>query len=114
MGIATAVAEWRQWQKTDVLPNGRDQEESCNFRAALQYNVNALHWNAAMIIELQSRLIEGLSYDDETHSLTLYFRSGQLRQFAEIPREIVDALVDAPSAGKFYVDNIRDHFQPIE
>ena len=67
-----------------------------------------------MIIELQSRLIVGLSYDDETRSLTLYFRSGQLRQVAEVPREIVDALVDAPSAGKFYIDNIRDHFQAIE
>ena len=67
-----------------------------------------------MIIELQSRLIEGLCYDDETRSLTLYFRSGQLRQVAEVPREIVDALVDAPSAGTFYIDNIRDHFQAIE
>ena len=63
-----------------------------------------------MDIQLTSSMIDGASYDEKRGYLRLYLRNGQLREFRDVPREVVEGLQHAPSAGNYYIQHIRGHF----
>ncbi len=59
---------------------------------------------------LSSSNISGGSYNPETRELTLTFASGGEYTYANVPPDTVQALKEAPSAGKFFYANIRNRY----
>lgn len=63
-----------------------------------------------MQMSVKSQLIEALDYDEQQSSLRLYLTNGTLREFCDVPRSVVTGLVSAKSAGRYYIDNIRNRY----
>ncbi|MGO4439989.1 KTSC domain-containing protein [Rhizobium sp. RAF56] len=62
---------------------------------------------------IQSKLIEGLSYDPESRQLALYFTDGHRATFAEVPEGVVLGLEIANSPGSYYMTQIRDVYARV-
>lgn len=63
-----------------------------------------------MRVELRSRLIEAASYEEDVGLMRIFMTNGQLREFIDVPREVFESLVAAPSAGTYYMQQIRGRF----
>lgn len=48
------------------------------------------------------------SYDPETQELTLEFQSGDEYTYQNVPAEVYDRLIKAPSAGQFFHRHIKN------
>ena len=59
---------------------------------------------------LRSSAIQSIDSDLETGHLLVEFNNGALYEYSNVPRHIVDALLNAPSKGKFFNEAIRGHF----
>ncbi|MBY9062162.1 KTSC domain-containing protein [Sphingomonas yunnanensis] len=57
-----------------------------------------------------SSLIDRLVYDDAAHTLLVTFRAGRRYLYRDVPPSIYDALVAAPSAGRYFNAEVRDRF----
>lgn len=55
--------------------------------------------------------IAGAGYDAETRVLTVRFHSGLAYQYENVPENIYDELVSAPSAGRYFNANIKNQFR---
>jgi hypothetical protein len=64
-----------------------------------------------MQIELNSRLIDTVSYDEDNQVLRLFLANGTLREFIGVPKPMVELLASAKSPGEFYMTNIRGKYQ---
>lgn len=62
---------------------------------------------------MKSELIALAYYDEQTTNLTLKLRDGSRREFASVPREVVDSLAAAPSPGRFYLEKIKPFFPKV-
>lgn len=51
------------------------------------------------------------SFDDETSELVLTFRSGADYSYEGVPQAVWAGLKAAPSAGKYFIDNIKDVYE---
>jgi len=60
---------------------------------------------------LSSSAIAQASYDEATCTLNLWYRDGDRYAYFGVPREIYEALLAAPSAGRFVNDRIKGHFR---
>ncbi len=49
-------------------------------------------------------------YDTETQALTITFRSGGRYSYAGVPRDLLQGMIEADSAGKFFASNIRSAY----
>ena len=58
----------------------------------------------------QSRLIDAIRYDDETRHLRVYLKSGQLRDYEDVPKGVVVGLGLAASPGSFFNSEIRGKY----
>jgi hypothetical protein len=54
-----------------------------------------------------SSAIGSAGYDDDTQTLDITFTSGQTYTFSNVPPDVFDALVSAPSPGRFYHQHIK-------
>jgi hypothetical protein len=63
-----------------------------------------------MLVELKSKLIEIVSYDEQTEFLRLFLANGALREFVGVPKPTVELLTSAKSPGDYYMANIRGKF----
>ncbi len=61
----------------------------------------------------QSTALDHAEYDDDTATLTICFRSGAVHCFYMVPRSVFDGLVHAPSAGRFFADEVRNRFNSV-
>lgn len=59
---------------------------------------------------LKSTLINAVRYNDRTKRLDLYLFNGQIRQFSNVPPEVVIKLVNARSPGRYYMKVIRNKY----
>ena len=50
------------------------------------------------------------SYDPETQELTLEFQSGDEYTYQNVPAEVYDRLIRAPSAGQFFHRQIKNRY----
>jgi KTSC domain len=57
---------------------------------------------------VESTVIEAIGY---SRVLEIRFESGQVYQYYDVPDDIFDAMLDAPSKGKFFNQNIRGRFR---
>jgi hypothetical protein len=54
-----------------------------------------------------SSSIASVGYDDAEQVMEIEFRTGKVYQYPMIPREKYDALMAAPSVGKYYAANFK-------
>ncbi|GJM03513.1 MAG: hypothetical protein DHS20C08_20140 [Rhodomicrobium sp.] len=59
---------------------------------------------------LNSSAINYVNYDPVSKVLSISFRSGRTYDFYGVPECVYEGLLAAPSAGKFFHDNIRDQY----
>jgi len=61
---------------------------------------------------MPSAVIEHSRYDPETRTLSVWFRpSGRRYDYDAVPPETYAALCAAPSRGRYFNEQIRDHFR---
>jgi len=59
---------------------------------------------------LNSSVLSSASYDDELKELTLEFTSGRSYTYSQVPPEVFEYLISAPSAGQYFNNSIKDIF----
>lgn len=63
--------------------------------------------------EIQSSdLIQGLSHEDDT--LTVHFKNGRVYSFEGVPENVVDQMVEAESAGRFFHQWVKPYYSGSE
>jgi len=62
-------------------------------------------------ISVKSRIITAMNYDEQQRRLQIFFRNGQARMFADVPRDIVAEFAQSPSPGHFYLERVREQYQ---
>ena len=60
---------------------------------------------------VDSANIEAIGYDDDTQELHVQFLSGGYYIYHNVPRQIFDALMSAPSKGSFLNREIKSAYQ---
>lgn len=66
-----------------------------------------------MRVLFNSTNISEAFYQPSTQILEIYFHSGHIYRYAGISQDTFDALISAPSVGKFYNDNIRGQYTSL-
>jgi hypothetical protein len=62
-----------------------------------------------MRIELRSKLIDAIEYDDQSR-LKLFLSNGQIREFDGVPGYVIDDLQATKSPGSYYIKLIKDRY----
>lgn len=62
------------------------------------------------IQSVNSSLIDGVGYDEDSHSMRVCFREEKPKDFAHVPKEIFAAFLNARSKNRFYKRHIQDCF----
>jgi len=52
-----------------------------------------------------------VGYDKETQVLEIEFQAGGVYQYFDVPESVHQALLDAPSKGKYFHRNIKNSFK---
>jgi len=60
---------------------------------------------------IDSTAIQYVKYDHVQHSLFVVFSTDRKYIYLEVPEEIYQAFLAAPSAGRFFNAEIRDHYR---
>lgn len=60
---------------------------------------------------VQSSMISYVAHDADTNALTVTFNNGKSYVYENVPVDEYHALVNAPSVGKHFIDNIRDQYR---
>lgn len=59
---------------------------------------------------VSSSNIAALGYEEESNTLAVEFNSGALYHYADVPREVYEALDNSQSIGKFFNANIKKQY----
>ncbi|MBS0234258.1 MAG: KTSC domain-containing protein [Proteobacteria bacterium] len=62
----------------------------------------------------RSSVIKSADYDPDAHTLDVMFRSGRHYTYFDVPEQIFDFLIVAPSAGEYFNTQIRDQYASRE
>lgn len=65
---------------------------------------------AKRTIALASSAIISATYDDQTKQMQITFTDGRTYDFPNVPEDVFDGLAEAPSAGRYYTENIKGVF----
>jgi len=57
-----------------------------------------------------SSLIAKAAYDPILESLSVVFKNGAVYEYCGVPRSLLDEMKAAPSAGNFFVHNIKGRY----
>jgi hypothetical protein len=57
-----------------------------------------------------SSMIGAVAYDDERRDLHVRFASGQTYTYADVPREVFEALLAAESAGRYLNASVKGRY----
>lgn len=60
---------------------------------------------------IQSSMIDSVGYDPASKTLEVEFTSGPIWEYWAVSPDMYNALMSAPSAGKYFLQNIRGKFQ---
>lgn len=71
----------------------------------------ALNARGAEFKALESRVFDGASYEGKTRTLTLYFDSGAIYAFREVPRQVFDDLTRIVNCGEYFNRSIRKQYR---
>jgi KTSC domain len=64
-------------------------------------------------LTVSSRIIKSVFFSQEDGQLRISFKNGEERLFRDVPEQAVRAMVDSPSPGQHYLDNIRPQFKRV-
>ncbi|WFS03328.1 KTSC domain-containing protein [Rhizobium tumorigenes] len=59
---------------------------------------------------LKSKLIDGVSYDEESHRLLLFMVNGHRREYVDVPLYVYTDLLATKSPGTYYTRLIKPKF----
>jgi hypothetical protein len=59
---------------------------------------------------VDSTLLHSIGYNSQTNSLFVKFLKGGLYRYEKVPYEVYDDFQNAPSAGKFFLTKIKNHY----
>lgn len=59
---------------------------------------------------LQSSMLAAFDYDAEMRVLHVRFRNGALAAYQGVPADVARGLSEAPSAGRYFHQNVKDRF----
>lgn len=59
---------------------------------------------------VKSRDIAIIGYDAKTATLEVTFREGGVYQYSDVPPEVHQALLQAPSCGTYFNDNVKGKY----
>ncbi|WP_223177022.1 KTSC domain-containing protein [Sphingosinithalassobacter sp. CS137] len=62
------------------------------------------------MIAVDSEMMDAVDYDAARCRLGIRFISGGWYWYAGVPRDVFEALLAAPSHGRFFHDHIRDRY----
>jgi len=62
-------------------------------------------------IYVDSSNIEGIGYNDETQELHVWFLSSGYYIYSDVPRQIFDDFINAPSKGSFLNREVKGIYQ---
>jgi hypothetical protein len=65
----------------------------------------------AEAVPVESTLLAAMSYRADAALLYLEFRDGALYGYRDVPQEIYEGLLTAPSKGVYFNREIRGHFE---
>jgi hypothetical protein len=57
--------------------------------------------------------IAQVKYDDDRGTLYIDFRSGKTYRYDDVPYEIWNGLLEAPSVGQYFNQNIKNQYKGI-
>lgn len=57
-----------------------------------------------------SSMLTEIEYDNEKELLRIKFAKGGWYEYSEVPKVIYEGLLNATSAGKYFLANIKDKF----
>lgn len=60
---------------------------------------------------LESTLLESAAYDGALQILFLQFRDHALYNYYEVPADVYDELLNAPSKGKYFNSRVRGRYR---
>jgi hypothetical protein len=63
------------------------------------------------MIRLSSSAISAAGYDVQSQRMKITFQAGHTYDFCRVPRQVFDGLLQAPSAGTYYNQHIKDRYQ---
>jgi hypothetical protein len=58
----------------------------------------------------RSSALRSVGYDPETLDLEVEFESGAVYRYLDVPPEVVEGFIDAPSKGAFLTEHIKPHY----
>ena len=59
---------------------------------------------------VESSCLASIAYDAAARILEVEFRRGTVYRYLDVPAAVYDALMLAPSIGRFFASSIRNHF----
>lgn len=60
-----------------------------------------------------SRIIKSIFFSQEDGQLRIRFKNGEERLFKGVPEQAVTAMINAPSPGHHYLDEVRSRYQRV-
>ena len=66
------------------------------------------------MLPVESSMMTGVDYDDETCELDILFFSGKTYRYFDVPADIYARLLDAESKGEFFNEEIKDVYRYAE
>jgi hypothetical protein len=65
-------------------------------------------------VDLQSTLLSAATYQDQSASLELEFRSGASYRYIGVPEQVYQELLSAASKGRYFNQHIRNRFTQVK
>ena len=65
-------------------------------------------------VPVSSRNIDAVSYDKDSQTLSVRFNSGRTYSYAGVQANLVTEMLQSPSVGRFFRENIRGAYQEEE
>lgn len=59
---------------------------------------------------VESTNLSNVDYDAEEQTLRIQFRDGSIYAYSSVPEAVFDALLAAPSKGRYFRSSIRNQF----
>ena len=61
--------------------------------------------------DVQSSVVAAVGYDRDRNVLEVRFRSGRIYHYFDVPQELFEELLGAPSVGQFFNEVVRPRFR---
>jgi hypothetical protein len=64
--------------------------------------------------EVDSSLIDRVSYDADTETLTITFDNGHVYDYQDVPQKVYDGLMKAESKGRYFNQHIKGKYEYVK